>query len=185
MEDSQIVTLYWERNELAIRATAAKYGRYCHTVSYNILANHEDAEECVSDTYIGAWESIPPHRPAILQTFLSKLVRRISLNKWREKTREKRGGGEVPLALDELSECIPSGQNVEQSLDQKELSKAIRQFLRLLPDTERDVFLCRYWFLASIQEISRKFGFSQSKTKSMLLRTRRKLQTHLQKEGLI
>lgn len=185
MEDAQIVTLYWERNELAIRATDAKYGRYCHSISYNILSDHADAEECVNDTYIGAWEAIPPHRPAILQTFLGKLTRRISLNRWREQHREKRGGGQVPLALEELSECIPGGEDTQAALERKELAREIRNFVGKLPDTERDVFLCRYFFLARIPEISRKFGFSESKVKSMLLRTRGKLRSHLEKEGLL
>lgn len=185
MEDSQIVTLYWQRNELAIRETDAKYGRYCHKIAYNILTDRQDAEECVNDTYIGAWNAMPPHRPAILQTFLGKLTRRISLNRWRSKTREKRGGSQTVLALEELRECVSDGMDAEQTLMGKELAKAVRQFLSTLPDQERDVFLSRYFFLASIAEISRSYGFSESKVKSMLMRTRRKLRTHLQKEELL
>lgn len=185
MEDNQIVTLYWERNELAIRATDVKYGRYCYAISYHILASKEDAEESVNDTYWAAWERIPPHRPSVLSAFLSKLTRRISLNKWRDRTAEKRGGGEVPLALDELSECIPGGQDVEQTVARNELNTAIRRFLAALPNTERDVFVCRYFLLVPMVEISERFGFSESKTKSMLFRTRGKLRKHLQEEGLI
>lgn len=185
MEDSQIVALYWQRNELAIRETDAKYGRYCHKIAHNILANREDAEECVNDTYVGAWNAIPPHRPAILQTFLGKLTRRISLNRWRSKSREKRGGSQTVLALDELGECVSDGMDTEQTVMGKELAEAVRRFLSTLPDQERDVFLSRYFFLASIAEISRSFGFSESKVKSMLLRTRRKLRTYLQKEELL
>lgn len=185
MEDCQIVTLYWQRNELAIRETDVKYGRYCHKIAYNILSNRQDAEECVSDTYIGAWNAIPPHRPAILQTFLGKLTRRISLNRWRNKTREKRGGNQTVLALDELSECVSDGADAEQVVLGKELAETVRHFLSTLPDQERDVFLSRYFFLASIGEISRSYGFSESKVKSMLLRTRRKLRTYLQKEELL
>lgn len=185
MEDSQIVTLYWERNEHAVDATAAKYGRYCFTIAYNILSNKEDADESVNDTYMSAWERIPPHRPSVLSTFLGKITRRISLNRWRNRNRGKRGGGEVPLALDELSECIPSEHNMEAILVQKELTRAISRFLDSLPETERDVFVSRYWFLASVKEISTKFGFTESKTKSMLFRTREKLREHLQKEGLL
>lgn len=185
MEDSQIVSLYWERSELAIRETAVKYGRYCHVIAYNILANREDADESVNDTYMSAWERIPPHRPAVLSTFLGKLTRRISLNKWKNKNRAKRGGGEVPLALEELEECISTGESAERLAERKELSFAIGHFLDTLPETERDVFVCRYWFLASVREISAKFGFSESKTKSMLLRTREKLRNFLTGEGLI
>lgn len=185
MEDSQIVALYWQRNEQAISATSAKYGRYCYTIAYNILFSREDADESVNDTYMTAWERIPPHQPSVLSTFLGKITRRISLNKWRDKTRIKRGGGEMPLALDELSECICSDCDVERAVEQKELSSAIRRFLGTLPETERDVFVCRYWFLASVQEISEKFSFSESKTKSMLFRTREKLGKYLQGEGLL
>lgn len=185
MEDSQIVALYWERNERAIDVTAAKYGRYCFTIAFNILSSKEDADESVNDTYLSAWERMPPHRPCVLSTFLGKITRRISLNRWRNKTRGKRGGGEVPLALDELSECIPAQQNTERTVEQKELSQEISRFLDTLPETERDVFVSRYWFLASVKEISNKFGFTESKTKSMLFRTREKLRDHLLKEGLI
>lgn len=185
MDDSQIVTLYWERSEQAVQATAAKYGRYCFTIAYNILSNKEDADESVNDTYLSVWERIPPHRPSVLSTFLGKITRRISLNRWRDKTRQKRGGGEVPLALDELSECIPSEYRTEHAIEQKELSHAISCFLATLPETERDVFVSRYWFLASVKEISRKFSFTEGKTKSMLFRTREKLRNYLQEEGLI
>ncbi len=185
MEDSQIVALYWDRKEYAIDATAAKYGRYCYAIAFNILSSREDADESVNDTYMSAWERIPPHRPSVLSTFLGKITRRISLNRWRNQTREKRGGGEVPLALDELSECIPSDHSTEALVEQKELSQAINRFLGTLTKTERDVFVSRYWFLASIQEISRKFGFTEGKVKSMLFRIREKLRTYLLEEGLI
>lgn len=185
MEDHQIVTLYWERNELAIRATSEKYGNYCYSIAYNILNNREDADESVNDTYMSAWERIPPHRPSVLSTFLGKITRRISLNRWRNRTAEKRGGGEVPLALDELSECVASEQATERAMELKELAFSIGHFLDSLPETERDVFVCRYWFLASVQEISGKFGFGESKTKTMLFRTREKLKKYLLEEGLL
>lgn len=185
MEDCQIVSLYWERNEQAIQATAAKYGRYCYAISYNIISNREDAEECVNDTYMTAWEIIPPHRPSVLATFLGKITRRISLNKWRDQNRGKRGGGEVPLALDELSECVPSADTTERSVELRALTQAINCFLDTLPEVERDVFVCRYWFLASVAEIGSKFGISDSKAKSMLFRTRGKLRHYLMKEGWI
>ena len=185
MDDNQIIDLFWERSEQAITATAAKYSRYCYAIAYNILRSKEDADESVNDTYMSAWERIPPHRPSVLSTFLGKITRRIWLNRWRSRTREKRGGGEVPLALDELAECVAGGQSAEQALEQKELSRAINLFLDTLAETERDVFVCRYWFLASIKEISSRFHFSESKTKSMLLRTRAKMKTYLLEEGLL
>ncbi len=185
MQDNQIVDLYWARNEQAIDATAKKYGRYCYRIAFNILNNREDADESVNDTYMGAWKSMPPHRPSVLSTFLGKLTRRISLNKWRNQNRNKRGGGEVMLALDELSECIPSQQNPEGELEMKELAQAINYFIGTLQPTERDIFVSRYWFLASIKEISLKFDFAESKTKSILFRVRKKLMNYLLKEGLV
>lgn len=185
MDDERIVDLFFERDEYALFAVAQKYGRYCYTIAFNILHNKEDADESVNDTYMSAWKRIPPHRPMILSTFLGKITRRISFNKWRYSTREKRGGGELQLALDELSEVLSSSENVEKDFEKHELSKSIGEFLFALPKTERDVFISRYWFVADIKEISQKFEFSESKTKSMLLRTREKLKKHLIKEGLI
>lgn len=185
MEDSQIVALYWARNEDALAETAAKYGRYCFQIAYNILSSREDADESVNDTYMSAWERIPPHEPAVLSAFLGKITRRISLNRWRNKSRKKRGGGEVILALEELRECIPSSEDVERRMEQRELSRAITQFLAGLAETERNVFVCRYWYLADIKKISKAFGFTESKVKSMLHRTRIRLKAYLTQEGLL
>ena len=185
MDDSRIVGLYWARSENAINETAFKYGKYCFSIAYNILANSGDADECVNDTYLGAWNSIPPNRPSILSTFLGKITRRISLNKWREKNTGKRGGGEVPLVLDELTDCIPSNNDVERNIQVADLAKTIDSFITLLPDTERRVFVCRYWYLDPIPAICKQFGFSRSKVKSMLHRTRGKLLLHLKEEGVI
>lgn len=185
MEDSKIVELYWQRQEQAISATAVKYGKYCFTIAYNILFDHEDADESVNDTYLAAWKTMPPHRPGILSAFLGKLTRRISLNRWRRTHTVKRGSGEMPLALEELSDCIPSGESVEGYVEGKELAHAINSFLGTLSDTERDVLVSRYWFLASVKEIAEKFGFTESKVKSMLLRTREKLKKKLTEEGLL
>ena len=184
MEDSKIIDLFWMRSELAITETASKYGNYCYAIAYNILSNPEDTEETVNDTYIGAWNSMPPHRPSTLRTFLGKITRRISLKKYRDKNRDKRGGGEVALALDELDECIPSTTTVEDQIFAMELSKILNRFIAGLPDTERRVFLCRYWYLDSIDSISRDFNFSTSKVKSGLHRTRAKLLRYLRQEGV-
>ena len=185
MEDKTIVDLFWTRSENAISETDKKYGRYCRSIAHNILSNDEDAEECVNDTWLGAWNSIPPHRPAVLSTFLGKLTRRISLNRWKAQHAQKRGGGEIAIALEELSEIVPASGGVEEELEGKELSAAINVFLSTLPETERDVFVCRYWFLTSITDISRIFRFSQSKTKSTLYRTREKLKRFLSEEGFL
>lgn len=185
MEDSNIVRLYWERSENAIAETALKYGKYCFTIADNILQNKEDANESVNDTYWSAWNAIPPNKPTVLRTFLGKLTRRISLKKWRDENREKRGGGEVTLALEELEECIPSGTEVEEEILATELTEILNRFLAGLPETERNIFLCRYWYLDSIAQICRTYRFSESKVKSMLYRTRKKLQNHLNEEGIL
>lgn len=184
MDDKQIVDLYWERNEKAISATAAKYGGYCYSVANNILNNRADAEECVNDTYLSAWNSIPPHRPSVLSTFLGKITRRISIDKWRKSGAEKRGGGQTAVVLDELSECIPDKNSVEQAVEAQILADVINSFVKDLSDKERRVFLCRYFYLDSVESIAARFGYSQSKVKSVLHRTRQKLRTRLEKEGL-
>lgn len=185
MEDSQIVDLYWERNEQSIRAAASKYGDYCYSIAYNILRSREDADESVNDTYLGAWNAMPPHRSNCLRTFLGKITRRVSLKKWRDEHRDKRGGDEVSLALEELSECIPSNASVEESVIAGELSARINRFVGTLAPTERQVFLCRYWYLDSIDKISADLCFGKSKVKSMLRRTRARLRADLEKEGVL
>lgn len=185
MEDCKIIDLYWEWDEKAIGATASKYGSYCYYIAYNVLHNQEDADESVNDTYLGAWNAMPPHRPNMLRTFLGKITRCVSLKKWRDDHREKRGGDEVSLVLEELSECVPSNFSVEDSVIADELSALMNQFIGTLAPTERQVLLCRYWYLDSIDKISEEFCFSNSKVKSMLHRTRAKLLAYLEKEGVL
>lgn len=185
MEDKSIVDLYWERNENAITETANKYGKYCFAIAFNILSDTEDAEESVNDSYLNAWNSMPPHRPAILSTFIGKITRFISLKKWRDRRAQKRGGGSIDLAYEELSECVPANGEIEETLEAKELAKIIDAFLDTLPLAEQKVFICRYWYFDSISAISTQFRFSESKVKSMLHRTRKKLLSKLIEEGVI
>ena len=184
MEDSQIIALYFQRDECAIDETARKYGKYCFSIAHNILGNREDAEEAVSDTYLGAWATIPPHKPVVLSTFLGKIARRTALKRWEKNRTRKRGGGELPLALEELSEFLSDGNTLETAIETAELTQLLNEFLRRLLKTERTVFVCRYWYLDPIADIAKRFGFSQSKVKSMLARTRKKLATSLQREGI-
>lgn len=184
MEDGQIIELYWQRDEAAVTETQNKYGNYCFSIASHILHNRQDAEESVNDTYIAVWNAIPPHRPAVLSTFIGKITRRLSLKKLREKNAQKRGSGNVPVPLEELEECIPDIQNPSTELEAKELAKVIDSFLATLPPEERRVFLCRYWYFDSISEISSRFGFGQSKVKMMLKRTRDKLAKRLKKEDI-
>ena len=185
MEDGEIVALYWQRSEQAIAETQRKYGGYCYSIAKNILWGAEDSEETVSDTYIGAWNAMPPSRPEQLRTFLGKITRRLALKKLRTQTAEKRGGGETQLVLDELEGCVPAGADVEMQVELRELVRRIDAFLQTLSREERRVFLCRYWYFDSITEIAERFGFGQSKVKMMLLRTRGKLLAQLEREEMI
>ena len=148
------------------------------------MANKEDSEESVSDTWLTAWNVIPPRRPSVLAAFLGKITRNISIDRWRVRTAQKRGGGEVAVALDELGECVSGGLSPEQAVERKELVTSFNRFLDTLSETERSVFLCRYWYQDTVPAIAVSFGFSKSKVTSMLHRTRKKLRVHLEKEGL-
>lgn len=184
MEDEQIVELYWQRSDRAIAETSQKYGRYCRTIARHICGTDEDAEECVNDTWFRAWNLMPDQRPTVLSAFLGRITRSLSIDRLKAKNSRKRGGGEAALALDELAACIPGGTNPERALEEKELEAAIGTFVSRLPDSEKTVFILRYWHLLPIAEIAEKLGFSQGKIKSSLFRTRRKLRSYLQEEGL-
>ena len=184
MDDSRIVELYLNRDQTAISETGQKYGHYCFSIANNILHDSEDASECVNDTYLGAWNAIPPYIPENLRAFLGKITRRLSLKKWRDKTAQKRGGGNIEISIDELEECIPSGHSVDEALEMKELTNIINSFLENLPQDERRVFLRRYWYFDSIDDICVRFGFGKSKVKMMLKRTRDKLLAQLNREDI-
>ena len=184
MDDNAIMDLYWARSEKAISETAARYGSYCYSIAYNILSNREDSEESVNDTYLAAWNTMPPRRPSLLGAFLGKLTRYISLDRWKQRSRLKRGGGEVPLCLDELEDCVSGRESTEDAVIRKETIASVNRFLDSLSETERRMFLCRYWYLDSVDAIADRFGFSQSKTASILHRIRGKLNKQLEKEGL-
>ena len=184
MEDNCIVDMYWARNESAIEETRKKYEHYCYKIANNILDNKEDSDECVNDTYLAAWNCIPPQRPQVLSAFLGRLTRNISLKKWRDRSREKRGGGQVMLDVEELKECIPSVNDVENVIEAKELAAIISRFLRTLSKTDRIIFMRRYWYFDSIEQICKLLGCKESKVKMNLHRTRKKLQEVLTKEGV-
>lgn len=183
MEDERIVALYWERSEQAIRETEEKYGRFCYSISYHLLHNAEDAAESVNDTYMEAWNSMPPHKPNSLSAFLGRITRRLSVDRWRSTHAAKRGGGEYPLLLDELSECVPSKDSAEQQVELKELANTVNDFLAGLSEEKQQVFLRRYWYGDSMEELARKFGYTVGKVKSMLFHIRESLRDRLKKEG--
>ena len=184
MEDKQIIALYWERSENAIDETAKKYGQYCRTIANNILHNKEDVEECVNDTYLKAWNSIPPNRPERLAVYLGKITRNLSLNRVKHYAAEKRGLGQTNLVLAELEGCIPAPNSVEEQLDEMLLIKAIEAFLYAQPLEKRNIFVRRYWYMTPIKEIAQIYHMSESKTASLLLRMRKDLKKHLEKEGI-
>lgn len=185
MDDQAIIKLYFDRSEAALVQTDIKYGAYCYSIAYHILADREDSEESVNDAYLATWNAIPPRRPSVLATFLGKITRNISINRWKARSAYKRGGGEMDIALEELGECVAGGTNVEDAYAHKETVRAFRAFLDTLPDVERRVFLRRYWYLDSTKEICDRYGFSESKVKSMLFRIRKRLHAKFQKEGLL
>lgn len=184
LEDSKIVDLYWQRSEDAIPETAAKFGGYCRTIAYNILSDEQDTEECVNDTWLGAWNSMPTHRPTLLAPYLAKLTRWISLSRLRTRNTLRHGRGETPLVLEELSEVIPDKMDLEKHVEMKELGDALRRFVLGLDDTEAQIFLARCWYMVGVQEIAEKYGITPGNVSTMLHRTRRKLQNYLKEEGL-
>lgn len=184
MEDEKIVELYWERAQEAISQTASKYGRYCRTIAFNILYNENDTEECVNDTYLSAWNSMPPQRPTILRAFLGRLTRNLSLNRYKQLTAERRGKGQVPLALNELQECIPASGSTESVVDEIVLTQLLERFLESLSAEQRKIFMRRYWYLSPIKEIAADFGMGESKVKMSLLRSRKELRRLLEQEGM-
>lgn len=183
MEDLKIIELFFERKEYAIAETERKYGRYLSKIAYNILFDKEDSEECVNDTYMKAWNAIPPQRPKILSTFLAKITRRLAIDIFRKKNAEKRGKSEFASSLSELDECIPDNFSAEKEFEYNLLSENINSFLASLSKENRDIFVCRYFYSDSIKEIASFFGTSESKIKSSLFRSRKILKEQLLKEG--
>lgn len=182
MEDGQIIELFWQRSEQAISETDQKYGAYCRQISKNILVNDSDSEENVNDTYLHTWHSIPPQRPACLLAYLGRIARNLAINKYKALRAQKRGGN-FALSLDELDICTPSGLTVESELDRRRLGRSLNAFLHTQPGDVQVVFVRRYFFCDSIEAIAKRCGYSQSKVKSMLLRTRQRLRIYLEKEG--
>lgn len=183
MEDRSIIALYNARDERAIQETERKYGDYCMSISVGILSDRMDAEECVNDTYLKAWNTIPPKRPCVFKMFLAKITRNLAFSRWRKFTAEKRGGGEMELVLGELEACLAAPGDVGDRLSGQELAKAIRAFLNTLPEREQNVFLRRYFFLEESQVIAGRYGMKPATVLRTLSRTRMKLKHYLTQEG--
>lgn len=184
MNDAAIIELFWKRSESAITETSEKYGRFCHSISYNILQNEQDVEECLNDTWLGAWNTIPPKRPSAFSIFLGKITRNLSLDKYRKYHAEKRFMTRTAEVLDELEECISCSDNVSDWLEEAYLTECIENFLYAITPEKRNIFIRRYWYLDSIKEISEDYGISESKTALVLFRMRAQLKMILEKEGV-
>ena len=182
MDDGSIVALFWARDERALNETDRKYGRLCFNISYNILKNKQDAEECVNDTYVQAWNAMPPQKPFALGAFLGRIARNLSINVYRSRNTRKRGGGLTMTVIEELLEC--GGDSPEALLEAAELRRLLDRFLRSLPKKDCCIFLRRYWYVDTLEEIARRYGFSLGTVKSSLFRSRRKLKELLEQEGV-
>jgi RNA polymerase sigma-70 factor (ECF subfamily) len=181
MDDNAIIGLFWQRSEDALTAVAERFGAYCRKIADNILRNSDDADECVNETWLRAWNAIPPAKPTKLKAFLGKITRNIALDRYEAVHSQKRGGGEMEIALDELAE-IPAP---EISNDSREITRIINDFLRSEPTENADIFVKRYWYLLSVKEISAEYGYSESKVTSLLFRMRERLKQKLESEGLL
>ena len=184
MEDSRIIELYWQRSSEAVTASAEKYGGYCWTIAQNLLSDPRDAEECVNDTWLGAWNAMPPHRPQFLRVFFGKLTRSAACSRWRANAAQKRGNGELPLVLEELQECIPAAPSSEDQIENRELARSINRFLHALPERDCSIFLRRYWFGERISAIAERYALKENTVKSSLYRSRCKLKQYLEQEGI-
>ena len=183
MEDGKIIGLFISRDEQALDEVKKKYGHYCDTVARGILGCPQDVEEVVSDAWLKAWESIPPQRPVFLKLFLGKIVRNLAFSRWRSRKADKRGGGEVDLALEELGECIPGREAVDDRLNAQELAQTIRMFLNALPEREQDIFLRRYFYAEPTAEIAKQYDMKNDNVLRILSRIREKLKIYLTEEG--
>ena len=183
MEDNQIIALYWQKNTDAISETAGKYGAYCFAIAENILHNAEDSEECVNDTWLRAWNAIPPQKPRVLRMFLARITRNLSFDRFHARNAEKRGGGEIALVLDELGECLGGGADAESACESRELQNSIQRFIRALPERDGNVLVRRYFFAEPAADIARRYGLSENHVMVILSRTRKKLKAHLLREG--
>lgn len=185
MNDEEIIALYWQKNADAIRESERRYGADCLVIAQRVLRDRADAEECVNDTWLQAWNAIPPQRPQHLRLFLLRITRNLAINRYHARAAEKRGGGETALVLEELNECIPDGTDVENACEARELQESIRRFVRALPQREGNVFVRRYFFGDTAAEIGRRYGLGENHVHVLLSRTRKKLKAQLVKEGFI
>ena len=184
MEDTRIIELYFERSEQAIIETAHKYGSYCRCIANNILHNKQEVEECLDDTYMQAWDSIPPHIPTRMKTYLGKITRNLAINRYLYNNAAKRKLNETYVIIEELNKCIPPNNHTERIVDDCLIKEILNSFLEALPIEQRKIFVRRYWYMDSVTEIARANGVGVSKVKMILHRTKKKLKQMLEEEGV-
>ena len=184
MEDGKIIDLYWARSQQAIAESETKYGPYCAAIARRILDREEDAEECVNDTWLRAWNAMPPQRPGVLSAFFGKLTRNLSLDRWRRNKAAKRGGHQVEIALHELEDCLPDRRSPDENLEAWETAALISAFLRRQPQLDRVLFVRRYFHLEPLDSLAGRFGLSAGQVKSKLHRMRQRLKAELEQEGV-
>lgn len=184
MDDSSIIALFFSRSEQAIVEISHKYGGMCRKIAFNILNNFEDAQECVNDTYLGVWNSIPPQTPNPLITYICKITRNIALKKYHYNTTKKRNSS-YDISFSELEECIPSIQQDGDLCTEEHLTKIIENFLKTLDKKSRVMFVKRYWYATSIKELAEEFGMTENYVSVKLLRIRNRLRKYLEKEGIV
>lgn len=184
MDDHALIDLYWARDQQAIACTAAQYGSYCTRISLNILQNLEDADECVNDTWLHAWNAIPPDRPSLFRAWLARICRNLSLDRYKRSRAQKRGGQMPEVLFEELEFCLPSHLTCEDALAERELLSSIERFLRASDETRRQIFLRRYFYGDSLESIANRLQMSPGSVKSSLFRTREALRRQLEKEGI-
>ena len=184
MEDLQIIELFFKRSEEAINALNEKFGRYCSSIARSILGNAADSEECVNDALLHVWNSIPPKRPDSLKAFVGRITRNLALDAYDKRTSQKRGGGQIPLVLDELTEVVGKNADPSELMEAEELNELINNFLAALPAEKRVIFMKRYWYLNSVRDIAIDQGMSEANVKTTLFRIREQLRDELRKNDI-
>lgn len=184
MEDREIIDLYFSRSDRAVSETDTKYGKYCRTIAYNVLNDHGESEECVNDAYLKIWNAIPPQRPLLFKAFIARITRNTALNVYEKRTAAKRNKGQAASSLDELSECIASGYDIEQTIERKEVIAALNEFLEGLDKNKRIYFMQRYFYMESVKDIAERHNISEGSLKTTLCRIRADLKKFIQQKNL-
>lgn len=184
MEDEEIIELYFSRSEKAIEETSRKYHSFCYSVANRVLRSNEETEECINDVYLKLWNTIPPQRPQCLMAYIGRIVKNISISKWRSNNSLKHNSGKGLIQLSELAECVDMETDIESENDRAELAETVTEFIRGLKEIKQRIFIQRYWYMMDIKEIAENNNLGESKVKMTLMRTRNELKDYLSEKGL-